>query len=279
MAIPNGDLGHLSLEAFIRDHPSLFVLTGAGVSTGSGIPGYRDNEARWQRRQPVTHQDFVRSDAVRRRYWARSMAGWPLMANAAPNAAHRALTRLQQGGHVMRLVTQNVDGLHQRAGSADVLELHGNIHAVLCMDCGETLPRTTVQAELVMANPRFADSTALAAPDGDADVERDFDDFAVPACTRCGGTLKPDVVFFGANVPRPLAASAMDALEDADAVLAIGSTLMAYSGYRFCEHAHASGKPIAAINLGRTRADELLTLKVEDDCANALGAVTDSLGV
>ncbi len=278
MAMRSGHIGQLSLDAFIRDHPRLFVLTGAGVSTGSGIPGYRDSEARWQRSQPVTHQDFLRCDAVRRRYWARSLVGWPLLANASPNVAHRALARLQHGGHVARLVTQNVDGLHQRAGSADVLELHGNIHAVRCLDCGDTVPRATVQEALVSANPGFADSAARIAPDGDADVERDFDAFSVPACAQCSGTLKPDVVFFGANVPRPLAASAMDALDDADAVLTIGSSLMAYSGYRFCEHAHASGKPVAAINVGRTRADALLTLKIEDDCANALGALADGLG-
>ena len=139
-----GNIEHLALSAFIRDHPRLFVLTGAGVSTRSGIPGYRDAEARWQRTQPVTHQDFVRSDAVRRRYWARSMAGWPLIANASPNAAHRALTRLQRSGRIASLVTQNVDGLHQRAGSEEVLELHGSIHAVICMDCGDTISRAEV---------------------------------------------------------------------------------------------------------------------------------------
>ena len=271
------NLEHLALGAYIRDHPRLFVLTGAGVSTRSGIPGYRDAEARWLRKQPVTHQDFVRSDAVRRRYWARSMAGWPLIADASPNAAHRALTRLQQSGRISSLVTQNVDGLHQRAGSAQVLELHGSIHAVICMQCGDSVSRASVQAELETANPAFAESSALAAPDGDAELERDFDSFSIPACAHCGGTLKPDVVFFGANVPRPRAASAMDALHDADAVLAIGSSLMAYSGYRFCEQAHATGKPVAAINLGRTRADELLALKIEDDCANALEAAASSV--
>jgi len=268
-----------SLDALIRDHPRLFVLTGAGVSTGSGIPGYRDNDARWQRRQPVTHQEFVRSDAVRRRYWARSMAGWPVMANAAPNAAHRALARLEQAGLVAQLVTQNVDGLHQRAGSARVIELHGSIHGVVCMDCGDSTGRAAMQARLAAANPEFNGEAARVAPDGDADLVQDFDAFAVPACAACGGTLKPDVVFFGANVPRPLAASAMDALQSADAVLAIGSSLMAYSGYRFCEQARAAGKPVAAINLGRTRADQLLEFKVEDDCAATLDALADRLGI
>jgi NAD-dependent SIR2 family protein deacetylase len=277
MPISNSQLS--ALDAFIRAHPRLFVLTGAGVSTGSGIPGYRDNEARWQRKQPVTHQEFLRSDAVRRRYWARSMAGWPVISNATPNAAHLALARLERAGVVTQLVTQNVDGLHQRAGSARVIELHGNIHAVICMDCGANVRRAAVQAELEATNPAFANEPARIAPDGDADLEQDFDSFAVPACPSCGGMLKPDVVFFGANVPRSLAATAMDALQDADAVLAVGSSLMAYSGYRFCEQAHASGKPVAAVNIGRTRADDLLQLKVEDDCAMALNEAADQLGI
>jgi len=267
----------MDLTTFIRDHPRLFVLTGAGVSTGSGIPGYRDRDARWQRRQPVTHQEFMRSDAARRRYWARSMIGWPVMSNAAPNAAHRALARLEAAGRVAQLVTQNVDGLHQRAGSARVIELHGTIHSVLCVACGATLPRAAMQALLGAANPAYRDQTAGVAPDGDADFERDFEDFAVPPCPACGGLLKPDVVFFGANVPRPLAATAMAALDDADAVLAVGSSLMAYSGYRFCEQAHAAGKPVAAINIGRTRADDLLRFKIEDDCARVLDAVADRI--
>lgn len=277
--VPIEDPQLSALDAFIRDHPRLFVLTGAGVSTGSGIPGYRDNEARWQRKQPVTHQEFVRSDAVRRRYWARSMVGWPVIANAAPNTAHVALARLERAGVVTQLVTQNVDGLHQRAGSARVIELHGNIHAVICMDCGGTVHRAVVQAQLEAANPVFAIEHVRVAPDGDADLEQDFEGFAVPACPSCGGMLKPDVVFFGANVPRPLAATAMDAMQDADAVLAVGSSLMAYSGYRFCEQAHAAGKPVAAINLGRTRADDLLQLKVEADCAKALNEAADQLRI
>lgn len=266
-----------ALDAFVRAHPRLFVLTGAGVSTGSGIPGYRDQEARWQRRQPVTHQDFVRSDAARRRYWARSMAGWPMMANAAPNAAHQALAQLEQAGLIAQLVTQNVDGLHQRAGSARVIELHGNIHGVVCLDCQTPLRRADLQPLLEAANPAFAGGTARVAPDGDADLEQDSTGFAVPGCPSCGGTLKPDVVFFGANVSRPVAATALDALQEANAVLVIGSTLMAYSGYRFCEHAHAAGKPVAAINLGRTRADALLELKIEEDCAAVLTALAERL--
>lgn len=263
-----------ALADFVDAHPRLFVLTGAGVSTGSGIPGYRDRDGQWQRRQPVTHQDFLGSEAVRRRYWARSLLGFRVMAEAVPNAAHAALARLEQSGRIGQLITQNVDGLHQRAGSTRVTELHGSIRQVVCMDCGALEPRGDVQLRLESANQPFLGLAAAAAPDGDADLEgADFENFRLPACVGCGGLLKPDVVFYGASVPRDRADAAMAALEEADAVLVAGSSLMVYSGYRFCERAHALAKPIAAINLGRTRADALLAMKVESDCAAVLDAI------
>ena len=205
------------------------------------------------------------------------MAGGTLVVKAGHRGEHQARARLEQAGRIAQLVTQNVDGRHPRAGSARVIELHGNIQGVVCLDCRTPLRRADLQARLEAANPAVAGGTARVAPDGDADLEQDFSSFVVPGCPLCGGTLKPDVVFFGANVPRPLAAGALDALEEADAVLAIGSTLMAYSGYRFCEHAHAAGKPVAAINLGRTRADALLELKIEEDCAAVLTALAERL--
>jgi NAD-dependent SIR2 family protein deacetylase len=171
-----------------------------------------------------------------------------------------------------------VDGLHIRAGNADVIELHGNIARVRCMACGAPHSRALVQRMLEAANPAFAGLTAPAVPDGDAHVEDiDFGAFHVPACTHCGGLLKPDVVFFGESVPRTLVADAARSLESADAMLVLGSSLMVYSGYRFCEWAHRAGKPIAAINMGRTRADHLLALKVEEPCAAALGALVERL--
>jgi NAD-dependent SIR2 family protein deacetylase len=222
--------------------------------------------------------DFLRSDAVRKRYWARSFAGWPIVARARPNAGHDALARLESSGRVEGLVTQNVDGLHQRAGSANVVELHGNIHGVVCLDCDERYSRAEIQSVLEAHNPKSL--PAAAAPDGDADVQcADLSAFRVPECTRCGGTLKPDVVFFGEAVPKDRVAAASRALAQADAMVVVGSSLMVYSGYRFCELASRTGKPIAAVNLGRTRADPLVAVKVEMPCAEALAAVRRRLGI
>jgi NAD-dependent SIR2 family protein deacetylase len=206
------------------------------------------------------------------------MLGWPIVARATPNAAHDALARLEEHGRIGQLVTQNVDGLHQRAGSSKVLELHGGIGSVTCLACGATYARSDVQQMLVAANGEFERVAAAAAPDGDADLDGcDLAAFEVPACTACGGALKPDVVFFGDSVPRERAAAAAKAVDDCDAMLVVGSSLMAYSGYRLCERADRSGKPIAAINLGRTRADPLLAFKVERPCAEALTALVGHL--
>jgi NAD-dependent SIR2 family protein deacetylase len=266
--------GTSNLGEFALRHRRLFVLTGAGVSTESGIPGYRDDEGRWQRRPPVTLQDFLASDAARRRYWARSMAGWPVLARARPNAAHAALARLESAHRLELLVTQNVDGLHQRAGNSAVVELHGSIGRVICLACRAGQSRAEFQRVLEACNPGLAEAAAAAAPDGDADLEpRGLDHFHVPRCARCDGMLKPDVVFFGEGVPRARVDAAFAALEAADAMLVVGSSLMVYSGYRFCERASALRKPIAAINRGRTRADHLFAVKVEQPCGEALGAL------
>ncbi|WP_062633907.1 NAD-dependent protein deacetylase [Caballeronia arationis] len=263
---------------FVERHPRLFVLSGAGISTDSGIPCYRDCEGQRTGRSPILLQEFLNSDHARRRYWARSLIGWPVVAGAEPNAAHHAVRALASRGRLQRLVTQNVDGLHTRAGNADVIELHGNIGRVRCLGCGEQHPRAAVQRMLEAANPAFAGLTAPAVPDGDAQLEDlDFAAFDVPACQRCGGILKPDVVFFGESVPRALVDDAARALEAADAMLVLGSSLMVYSGYRFAEWAHRAGKPIAAINIGRTRADALLAVKAEQSCATALGALLERL--
>ncbi len=268
------------LAALLRRHPRLVVLTGAGISTSSGIPGYRDAEGNWRSPKPITHQEFVGSAAFRQRYWARSMQGWPVIAAARPNAAHVALAHLQQAGRISRLVTQNVDGLHVRAGSADVIDLHGHLRDVVCLDCGAVHERQVVQDMLEAVNPGFAvasAATVAAAPDGDANVDVDTTGFVVPACPACGGMLKPDVVFFGANVPKERADAALAAALSADAMLVAGSSLMVRSGYRLCEAAHAAGKPVVAVNRGRTRADHLLALKVDADCGEALSQLAASL--
>lgn len=266
-----------SLLEFVSRYRRLFVLTGAGISTDSGIPCYRDTDGNRTGRAPILLKDFMGSEHARKRYWARSMIGWPLLAGSAPNDAHRSLAQLQQRGLFTRLVTQNVDGLHTSAGSADVIELHGNIGRVRCLTCGDETSRATLQQIITADNPGFAGFNAPAVADGDAQLEEDFETFRVPPCGVCGGILKPDVVFFGEGVPRSRVASASAALDQADAMLVLGSSLMVYSGYRFCEWAARDGKPIAAVNFGRTRADALLQLKVEASCGPTLSALAREL--
>lgn len=250
------------------------VLSGAGLSTASGIPDYRDRDGRWKRRQPVDHRDFLASAAVRRRYWARSFLGWPVIGQARPGAGHRALATLEARGLIALTVTQNVDGLHQKAGSKAVLELHGTIADVVCLGCGARHSRRNVQDWMRAANPAFADVMATAAPDGDADATEGFDlGFAAPDCPACDGVLKPDVVFFGDNVPKARVGAVGTAIEAAAGLLVVGSSLMVYSGYRFAELAHRLGKPVMAINLGKTRADHLLGAKVERDCGDFLAGL------
>ena len=262
------------LADFLDRHPRLFVLTGAGCSTDSGIPDYRDVAGEWKRRQPITFQDFVAHEYSRKRYWARSLAGFRRIHAARPNDAHYALADLEQRGCIALLVTQNVDGLHQAAGSEAVIDLHGRIDTVRCLGCNRRSARDRLQLDLERRNPAFAELEAVEAPDGDADLEhRAFDTFDVPACATCGGLLKPDVVFFGEGVPTARVERAMAALAAADAMLVVGSSLMVYSGYRFVRAMADAGKPIAAINLGRTRADDLLTLKITDRCTDALSVV------
>lgn len=259
------------LRSFVSQNQRLFLLTGAGCSTASGIPDYRDQYGDWKRRQPVRHQAFLISELVRARYWARSMIGWPLLSCARPNATHLALAELEVAGRVSSLVTQNVDGLHQKAGSRKVMNLHGGINSVVCMQCGTQSCREALQQRLESANEQFLDVVGQAAPDGDADLDSvDFSGFQVPVCLDCGGMLKPDVVFFGANVPTDRVERAMKDLEASDAVLIVGSSLMVYSGYRFAVRAAKLNKPIAAVNLGKTRADDLLALKIERDCVELM---------
>ena len=270
------DAGSAALQAFIGSHRRLFVLTGAGCSTDSGIPDYRDADGSWKRAQPVTYQAFMSEELTRKRYWARSLVGWRRFGHALPNSTHHALARLEQLGKTQLLLTQNVDGLHQRAGSQQVVDMHGRLDTVRCMGCERRSPRHALQQALLDHNPDWATLDAADAPDGDADLEgHDFSRFAIPPCPHCGGVLKPDVVFFGENVPRDRVATAMQALDDADAMLVVGSSLMVFSGYRFAHAAAKAGKPIAAVNLGRTRADPLLSLKVEQPCADALAFLLD----
>ncbi|MET0655102.1 MAG: NAD-dependent protein deacetylase [Pseudoxanthomonas sp.] len=259
------------LRGWLADFERVFVLTGAGCSTASGIPDYRDAAGEWKRAPPVDFKDFVHDPLAHARYWARSFIGWPLVSRALPNAAHQALARWQASGRLSQLLTQNVDGLHERAGSHAVIDLHGRIDQVICLACAERYPRAEIQLRLAEDNPDWTGLAAVAAPDGDADLEgRDFSRFRAPRCEVCSGMLKPDVVFFGENVPRARYEQARAALEASDALLVVGSSLKVYSGYRFARMAHEAGQSIALLNLGHTRADGLAAIKIRADCGEIL---------
>lgn len=262
------------LAAWLRGRTRVAAITGAGVSTQSGIPDYRDANGDWKRAPPVQYADFVHHAATRQRYWARSSTGWPMFAAARPNAAHVALAEMERRGVVSAVVTQNVDRLHQRAGSRHVLDLHGRLDAVRCLTCNQRTSRDDFQARLRTANPAWRESAATIAPDGDADVEgRDFAAFDVPACKACGGILKPDVVFYGEAVPREVTEAAFAAIAAADGVLVAGSSLMVWSSFRLVRAARQQGLEVVAVNRGRTRADDLLAFKLEGECGALLAAV------
>ncbi|MGX5914668.1 NAD-dependent protein deacetylase [Aliidiomarina sp. Khilg15.8] len=261
---------------FLQQHGPVTLLTGAGLSTDSGIPDYRDAKGAWKRNPPVQHRDFMTSHAVRQRYWARSLVGWPLMQQARPNTAHLAITRLQQNGLVEAVITQNVDGLHQQAGTETVIDLHGRAGDVICMTCDYRCPRLDVHERCSQLNPEFLNYTASVAPDGDADLDVDFSQFRVASCPRCDGVLKPDVVYFGDNVPAARVAQANQALAQSGGLLVVGSSLMVFSGYRFCRTAAQAGKPLALLSHGQTRADELATLKLDLEIGPTL-ALTQNL--
>ncbi|TFF02961.1 NAD-dependent protein deacetylase [Pseudomonas sp. BCA14] len=248
------------------------VLTGAGISTSSGIPDYRDSEGVRRGKAPMMYQEFLATPQARRRYWARAMLGWPRVRIAQPNRAHLALAALQHRERISGLITQNVDALHDQAGSHDVIELHGNLHRVLCLDCQQRSERDVIQRVMEHQNPYLAGVDAVQAPDGDTLLDPAFEErFQVPHCPYCDGQrLKPDVVFFGENVAQVTAAKAMAAVEHAEGLLVVGSSLMAYSAFRLCKAMVEQGKPVIAINLGKTRADDLLQVKIEASCERLL---------
>jgi len=267
------------LARFMARAGRVAVVTGAGVSTASGIPDYRDRNGDWKHARPVQYADFVARPEVRQRYWARSFAGWARIANARPNRAHTALAELESAGTVDTLITQNVDGLHHRAGSRQVIDLHGRLQRVRCMGCGKTACREQWQEQLAAANPDWRVGTDYFAPDGDAKLrDEDVSAFIAPDCASCGGFIKPDVVFFGENVPKDRVASAFEALDGADALLVVGSSLMVYSGYRFARRAADTGKPIAIVNQGRTRADDIAAVRIDADCGEVLDSVSRNGG-
>ena len=238
------------------------ALTGAGMSTDSGIPDYRGPGS--ADRTPMTFQEFVSGPRAQQHYWARSYLGWARMHDAVPNVGHHALARLEASRACDAVVTQNVDGLHEQAGSQRLVALHGRIAEVVCLGCGDTTSRAVLQHELTSLNPGWLTrhAEAPARPDGDVDLE-DTTDFVPPACSRCGGVLKPHVVFFGENVPKDRVARCYEMVDAAEALLVLGSSLTVMSGFRFVRYAVKHGTPVVIVNRGRTRGDELATFTVD----------------
>jgi NAD+-dependent protein deacetylase sirtuin 4 len=263
------------------DGRRVVVLAGAGCSTESGIPDYRGPGSSARRRPPVQYQEFVRDAHARTRYWSRSAVGWPRFSAARPNAAHAALARLEAAGVVSGVITQNVDGLHHAAGSRRVVELHGSLSRVRCLECDVVISRDAFQQTLVARNARWfsqLNNAVAAAPDGDAELDdAAMQDFAVPECAECDGIMKPDVVFFGENVPKPRVEQAWRLYDDGDVLLVAGSSLTVYSGRRFVHRAEQQGVPVIVVNLGPTRADECAAAKVDAPLGVVLPQVADTL--
>ncbi len=247
------------------------ALTGAGISTESGIPDYRGPSSRERKGRPILYREFIGDPSARTRYWARSVLGWPKMSSVEPNAGHFALAALEEQGAIASVITQNVDGLHQAAGSRAVLELHGTLAEVVCTECRTVESRHDLQARLLHLNPGFARIAAEIAPDGDAEIPVEATrSFRVPACLECSGVLRPNIIFFGENVPAPRVEEAFTMVEEADFLLVAGSSLAVYSGFRFVQRVAKRGAPVVIINLGATRGDELATVRMEAATGQAL---------
>lgn len=263
-----------SLQTVLNSIDHWLILTGAGCSTEAGLGDYRNRQGEWKRPQPITGQLFRSDEHARKRYWARSAVGWPHFSRAKPTLAHRAIARFQKSNKAPCLITQNVDQLHQQANHQNVIDLHGVLGQVICLNCANLSTRNQMQSRLTKNNPWLEELDASYAPDGDADLEHALiDTVQIPSCEVCDGMLKPDVVFFGENVPKPRIEKAFSALNDAEGLLVIGSSLMVYSGFRFCRKAAQLNKPIILVNQGITRADDLASFKFEGECGELLDAV------
>jgi NAD-dependent SIR2 family protein deacetylase len=277
LTLPDAAPGALAeLTALVRSG-DVVVLSGAGISTESGIPDYRGPSGAFQRNHtPMTYQAFTRDPVARRRYWARSFLGWRMISAAEPNDGHQAVARLETHGLVSRVITQNVDGLHQAGGARNVIELHGSLDRVVCLDCGECSDRIELDDRLRAANSGFGGygDPDTVNPDGDVDLpEEHLDGFVVVDCTGCGGVLKPDVVFFGENVPKDRVADCQATVGRAGALLVLGSSLTVYSGRRFVVQATKAGIPVAIVNQGPTRGDEHARVRVDAPLGPTLTAL------
>ncbi|GAA4576821.1 NAD-dependent protein deacetylase [Planotetraspora kaengkrachanensis] len=274
-------LGGLAFKTLVRlvSDGGVVILSGAGLSTESGIPDYRGETGRKRRADPMTYQTFIGSAEARRRYWARSHLGWRHIARAEPNAGHHAVAQLQARGLVSGIITQNVDGLHQAAGARKVIELHGAIDRVMCMSCGGRTSRGLLDQRLREANPGWHAQAIVINPDGDAVIADDqIDGFDVVDCHSCGGLLKPDVVFFGENVPRIRVDECYALTGEARTLLVLGSSLTVMSGFRFVRHAGERAIPVAIVNQGATRGDDHALLALDAPLGPALTALLAELG-
>lgn len=267
---PEPDVVHRATELLTGGE--VLVLTGAGVSTDSGIPDYRGPH-RVAVPTPMTIQQLRSGPEALQRYWARAHLGWARMGQAAPNVTHHTLVRWQQEGRLAGLITQNVDGLHEKAGHRDVVDLHGRVDRVVCMDCGDLTPRADVQARHERLNPGWSAQTAVHGPDGDVQLD-ETSHFVVAPCRVCGGRLRPDVVFFGDSVPTPVVERCFARVEQARSLLVLGSSLQVMSGLRFVRRAAALGRPVVIVNRGETRGDHLATVRIDAGCAPTVQHLT-----
>ena len=279
MALPSSlDTPLLDKLTTIVRGKTLLVLSGAGISTDSGIPDYRGEDRRKTKRTPLLYQTFVSQEKAQQHYWARSVIGWPHIERAQPNNSHYILAELEARGKVTGIITQNVDGLHSKAGNKKVIELHGSLAWVRCLNCKRLESRKHLQERLLDLNPDFSADAQELAPDGDAELDaKATASFYIPACLHCGGTLKPDVVFFGENVPKKKVLLAWDYLDKAELLLVLGSSLTVFSGYRFVARAVSQKKPVIIINKGKTRGDDDATLKLDTALAETLPALQTEL--
>lgn len=265
------------LKDYLNSCGRLCILTGAGISTESGIPDYRSEDVglfATSDRRPVSYQEFCRSDKVRRRYWSRNYIGWPRFSKFVPNVTHKLLKHLEDIGRVNCVITQNVDNLHKKAGSRNVIELHGTAFRVMCLNCDETISRYSFQESLDELNPNFTSTDTKIRPDGDAELSQEqVDEFNIPSCSNCKGILKPDIVFFGDNVTREVVQQVKNEVEEADSLLVLGTSLTTFSGYRIVLQAMDAKKPIAIINIGETRADNHANIKVQGRCGEILSKI------
>ncbi len=277
-----GTTGSFGLLAGVVASGGTLILSGAGLSTESGIPDYRGPTGLARRvsgTAPMTYQTFTGSAAARRRYWARSSLGWRHIARAVPNDGHRAVAELSRRGLLTGIITQNVDGLHQAAGASAVTELHGSLHWVICLSCGRRTPRTELAGRLEAANPDWDAEVAAIKPDGDADLDDEtVASFRVADCSSCQGVLKPDVVFFGENVPRPRAEACYALVEKSSALVVLGSSLTVMSGFRYVRHAARLGRPIVIVNQGVTRGDAYATATIDAPLGQTLAELVAGIG-